>query len=427
MPTVTTKKYLVFIATNSNTYRDSHSRTFKITNANPVFTDFDIADVNTITTALTGDNQKMIKSYSKMKVKIPKSKKATAQKGARITRYVITTGNSSSGDINYSPTADRSYTFNNVRVNTVRVTAYDSRKLETTVSKTFILINYTNPIIENAELSRLNGVETTTELELSGKFNPVNFGEVQNVITTAEYRRRIGSGEWSEWSDINALITYNTENGTFKHGSMNTISGFDFGKEYEVEVRIGDKLRKVTSTAIVNSGKVLLSYDKENHRIGIGTVPFGNEEGIYIADRVFGLEKNILQLAVESNRVLGSSPRTIDNWVENNKTGNKLTTTTTGVRVGAGVSKIKISAYVAYRHLPGSGEITTPYLLLEKNGNLYRRYFYNKVDTTLQSVAMIIPNFIMPVADGDIIGLSVEADSTSRYDSGTYLTVEVIE
>ena len=174
--------------------------------------------------------------------------------------------------------------------------------------------------------------------------------------------------------------------------------------------------------------KDYVQINDEYQSVGIGMIPKQEDNSLTVAGNVYannvGVE--ILQLAIERNEVLGSSSRTVDTWTEDAKIGNKLTATSTGVIIGGGVSMIKVSAYVAYRHLPSS-EITTPCLLLEKNGNLYRRYSYNKVDASLQSVAMIIPRVIMPATEGDVIGLSVEADSTSRYDGGTYLTVEVIE
>ena len=60
-----------------------------INNANPIFTDFDFADINPITTAVTSNNQSIVGGVSTLQITIPTTKKATALKGASIVSYII--------------------------------------------------------------------------------------------------------------------------------------------------------------------------------------------------------------------------------------------------------------------------------------------------------------------------------------------------
>ena len=60
-----------------------------VKNSNPIFSDFDYADENTSIQKILGDTHSMLQYYSNMVIRIPLSKKATAQNGASIAKYIV--------------------------------------------------------------------------------------------------------------------------------------------------------------------------------------------------------------------------------------------------------------------------------------------------------------------------------------------------
>ena len=107
-----------------------------ITNANPIFTDFNYQDINPITSALSNN---VILDYSTLKVSIPTNKKAIAQKGASMVSYSV-----EDVSLPYSSTQEV-YTdpgLPNYNKNTLTVTAYDTRQNSTPVVKNLNVVNY---------------------------------------------------------------------------------------------------------------------------------------------------------------------------------------------------------------------------------------------------------------------------------------------
>lgn len=355
----------------------SFKKTLMVKDANPVFKDFDFKDISACK-ELTGDEHVMISGHSKIEVTVPEDKKAIAQKHATITRYIITLGNQSSPYITNSPIT---WTFSNVITNNVQVTVYDSRELSTTIIKNFNLIQYKSPIITEIQVSRKDGISQKAMLNIKGKYTNVNFGAVENKILLVEYRYKESDREFTEWSNITTTVAYDTKTGEFHESSMNEFGDFPFGIEFDVEIRVQDMLGvKDIATAKINSGKPLIVYDKEYQRIGVGIVPWKEEEGVYFHDKIYSRyidnknieqdariknieesikPKNIVLSAFNSNLIFRDSYIDIDKWVEYEKIGDKLTVTPEGIKIGAGVSLVRIDIRISYRHL-GSNAKSTP-------------------------------------------------------------------
>ena len=80
------------IGGTTENYWSYWDRTMTIVNGNPTFDNFNFADVNEKTIALTGSNTSIIKGYSNVKVAIPSSMKATANKEATLSKYRVSIG-----------------------------------------------------------------------------------------------------------------------------------------------------------------------------------------------------------------------------------------------------------------------------------------------------------------------------------------------
>lgn len=210
-----------------------------ITDADPIFTDFNYEDVNVITTNLTGNNQTVIGAFSTVKVTIPT--KAIAQKGARIVSYLI-------GDISVQESdGEISLELPNYNSDTIVVSAIDSRTKSTTVTKKIQDFKVYEPIeVEetNATIERNNGSEEGTIINFSGTFWNGNFGVVDNSLKISyKYREAGSTSEYTPGvTNIVPDISEKNFSVTDKYILGDTNEGFNTGDSFEIVVIIEDEL-----------------------------------------------------------------------------------------------------------------------------------------------------------------------------------------
>lgn len=271
--------YVLTTTQNGVSYSiDSSVYNMYVTNANPIFSNYTYQDTNSITIALTGNNQILINGQSNVKTTITVPNRALPQKSATMINYNTIIG---SGQIsaNYSSSNTVEMTINSVTSGSIMVNAIDSRGNVTGVPKTATLLPYTNVLIQSMELLRENGVSTTARITGKGTYINQNFGAQTNTITSIQYRKKEkSSSTWGSWVNITNLFVIS--NGNFQNVSVaNTISGFTFGTEYDVEIRATDRLTSVTYATELNSGEIIMAKNKTKKIVGIGKIPDNNLPG----------------------------------------------------------------------------------------------------------------------------------------------------
>lgn len=248
----------------------------RILNADPIFTDFDYADSNSITNSLTNSAQDIILGYSALKVTIPTSKKAVGQKYATMQSYIIDTV-----PINYSEN-EINLEIPNYNSNKIIVSAIDSRQKQTNVEKQLNIINY-NPVEVNTtevEIERTNGSEEETKISFSGTFWNGNFGKTTNSLTIS-YKYRL-AGSTGDYSTGTTTITPTINESSFsvvdKAILGDTDSGFDISQSYEIVFEIKDKLEDLSKceiTCILSAGSNAIDI-KGNKVLKINDILFEN-------------------------------------------------------------------------------------------------------------------------------------------------------
>ena len=180
-------KFVIETVCNGTKYYSTAIRTATLTNANPTFSNFTFQDTNSVTTALTGNNQKLIIGYSNLKTTISTSNKATANKGASMVKYRTENGGLSN-EVNYSSSASVEMNIASAKAGTIVVKAIDSRGNITSVTKTATTISYAEIVIQNMQIVRQNGIGTTADIIGNGTYTNVNFGAQTNSIQSIQYR-----------------------------------------------------------------------------------------------------------------------------------------------------------------------------------------------------------------------------------------------
>lgn len=291
---------------NTNLGYNAVKKTFVIVNSAPTFNYFEFEDINTTTTALTGNNQKIIKNYSNVKVTIPEQNKAIANKGATMLKYMFTCENNQV-DIPYSDSTDVNGTINNVQSGVFTVFAVDSRSRNSNVQALATsTIDYTELIKGNINVVRQTGTSEETVLTLDGQINLVNFGSVTNSIKVAKTRyKQSNSDTWSNYSNITIVVD---NNGNFSFNDLiqgDTTLGFDEANSYNIEVVISDELSTITYTANLGSAIPNIAL----HKDGVGIMgKYDTTEGGYlqirgkdIFSRLFYQDNDTFEVLTELN------------------------------------------------------------------------------------------------------------------------------
>lgn len=248
-------------------YWDYKDITYSVVNANPIFNNFTYEDTDTSITALTGDNQIIVKGYSDLKVTISTSNKAVAQKGATMDKYRLVVG-SKQIDVDYSDSSDVNLMLSNIDNNVFTVYAIDSRGNSTAKQiSPSTYIDYFEPYITSPipTATRTNGIDSETTLSFSGKFFNDSFGAVNNSLTiTYEYKKT----SESTWTTGTTTITPTINGNNFSFSGLIAgdleANGFDQQYSYNIRLIISDEITSIIYDGIVlGTGKPNLAIHRE--------------------------------------------------------------------------------------------------------------------------------------------------------------------
>lgn len=230
--------------------------TAKVIDSNPIFDMDDVSyeDTNTTITAITENNQHIVRNLSNLKVTVSS---AIAKNSASISKYEITFNNVTKtlttagtvdfGTINLSSNANLS------------VKVIDSRGNVTSVSKEITIFDWELPIaIITAK--RLNNYEDETDLKVDVTISSVNS---KNSIQSLKYRyKKSSETDYSNYNDIpnNEKIVV----------SIDKLYVWDF------QVQIKDKFGTKTYNFQVPKGMPILMIDTNLIAVGINCFPKNN-------------------------------------------------------------------------------------------------------------------------------------------------------
>ena len=247
-------------------------------NCKPTFNDF---EYSTNYDDLTGDTETIINGKTNTTITISSANKAVGKNSATILRYSLECG-SSKNLITYSA-SDVSGLLQNCNSDIIRVTAIDSRGLETTVTKTVPNFkNYYIPTFASTSVERKDGIEDIVNLDAEMNFWNYSFGDENNAIVSLKYRSKEKSAsEYGEWYNVRL------ESLVIDREKVNIVDyliytdgiddGFTVGVAYDVQLEITDKLSSSVSNAFtLVDGTVALSILKDSngdYHIGINGMP----------------------------------------------------------------------------------------------------------------------------------------------------------
>ena len=220
-----------------------------------------VKDINDTTKALTGDENKLIKYYSKAQFSITSSPKNSATTKSINVKYNGTTYTGGSGN---SWTGN----FSNITSGSYDCSVTDTRGFttSTTVSKT--LINYVKLTCAMTVSNPTASGECT--LTIKGNYFNGSFGATSNTLTV-QYKKDSGS-----WTNATATKSGNTYTATVK------LTGLDYTQAYTFQARAVDKLATATTDAKKVKSTPIFDWGSDDFHFHVPVTVNGNSKAIKI-------------------------------------------------------------------------------------------------------------------------------------------------
>ena len=191
-----------------------------------------VTDINNATVALTGNSAKMVRGQSNMYCNLT----AVGDKGATITSYEITNGNSKVTTANT--------TFMKATNNVFTFKATDSRGLSSTQTVTVDMIRYVNLTCnQQVTIVTENDNSTQARIEVNGSYYNGSFGAAENFLRIY-VRYAENGGAMGNWQEVTALLPQ-LSGDTYTLGF--NVSGLDASGTYEFQCRAVDAVGEVVS------------------------------------------------------------------------------------------------------------------------------------------------------------------------------------
>lgn len=267
---------------SGNTFYSNYAVTFSVVNANPTISSITYQDTNSTITAITGNNQWIVRNKSTLRITLNTVK---ALKGATLSSATVNiNGNvqSFSGISGSSiASASRNYGTLNVSSNiNAIITLTDSRGFVSTYTKQIIVLNYESPY-SSITLARKNNFYTATDLTVNCTYSSLNG---TNAITIQYQSKKVTDANYGALT----TISNNTE----------TTIQLDNTYQWNVRVVTTDSLgTSVSYVLFVDKGIPIVFFDKNKKSVGINCFPV-NDDSL----EVNGLVVNGVVLATNSQQ-----------------------------------------------------------------------------------------------------------------------------
>lgn len=256
--TSNSRKVQFFIKTviGGNTFHSNIEKTLSIINGNPTFTSSNISykDNNSVTTAVTENNQYLVQNLSLLLVTITS---ATALKGASISKYESTINGvkktiTSAGNIDYG-------VINSGSNLTLSVKVTDSRGNTTTATKTVTFLAWSLPTAL-ISLKRKNNYENETYLKVDGSISSVNS---KNTMTIQYQYKKTTETSYS------SLVTLSD--------NVQVTMTKDKESAWDFKIIIKDKFGTTTYNTVLPKGRFILFVDTKKLSVGVNCFPTKTE------------------------------------------------------------------------------------------------------------------------------------------------------
>lgn len=256
----------------------------------PIIDSFTVSDINTKTTSLTGNAQRVIVGYSNVKANYI----VHAQRGNTIKKVELINGAKSVS----STSSNSNLTINAIEDNVITLQVTDSKDYVTTQSIVMTKVNYTELTNVSEAIKEASASESII-LNINGLVFGGSFGSLNNVVS-AKYRYKKSIDQsFSDWINVSLSISDN------KYNQQVSVSDIDYTSAYVVEVSVSDKLDTKIQIITVPKGTPAIAFDDEI--VALYGRLFVNDDEVILNKIKFIQQGNIEQGSSESIHLDGNT------------------------------------------------------------------------------------------------------------------------
>lgn len=250
-------------------------------------------------------------------------------------------------------------------------------------------------------------------------FFPISYQPYEQISLTEAFSLvKESSGTWSNWTSISDNVP--------------TTVQLDNNYAWEVQVRVSDKLGSTTYNITVPRGMPIVFFDRLLSSVGFNCFPTG--ENTVEVNGVNVMRSTMTRYLTTNLSNLSTTQYTRINLSGTNSYGNQLIATADGgIKIGAGVSKVKVSGRILF----STSVVGSQYLRICKNNpstsaNLLAWVSDTNTSTSATFRSINATEALVNVQEGDVIYLYYYAAASSStiygqtYGNQTSLTVETV-
>lgn len=269
---------------SGNTFYSNKAVTFSVVNANPTIESISYQDVNSSITAITGNNQWIVRNKSTLQITLSNLK---ALKGATLSSATVNINGviQSFSGISGSSLSSVNLNFGLINVSSninATIILTDSRGFSSEYTKEITVLNYETPYA-TLTLARKNNFYTQCDLLVDCTYSSLNN---TNSITIQWQSKKVSD------SNYGALTTI--------QNNVQTTINLDNAYQWNVRVVITDSLgSSVNYVLFVDKGIPIVFFDKDKNSVGINCFPV-NDESLEVGGMVVNgviLAENTLETA----------------------------------------------------------------------------------------------------------------------------------
>lgn len=367
-------------------------------------------DTNSTVTAITGNNQLIVQNQSTVQFT---ATGLTALADATISSCTVNVnGNNYSLTVSGNTATGGNVTIDSVTDINVIFTVTDSRGNSATKELSVTMLDWTLPTaIITAQ--RQSNYYSETDVTVNADYSSV---DNKNSVTIQCSYKKTSDISYSAYTTLQDDVT-----------STLTLDNL---YEWNVQVLVSDRFGSTTYFLTVPLGMPIIYFDRLKSSVGINCFPQDNKSLELNGNNLVKSVMTAYLNAAITNLVVNTY--TIVPLNGSISTGNKLTLTSNGgIKIGAGVSFVKMSAILGYNQVQTDASRHIRIMKNSYTNNNTLAWAYNYM-LTGDSQTIVIPPMLAPVSEGDILYLwyytanSNDNIGGNSYGQQTSLTVETI-
>ena len=215
---------------------------------NPIINGCTLVSTDSTTVNLVGSNR-MIRYISTVKATVNAS--TAHNDGSTISSIKVNGSTATNGVVSFANASTYSY----------EVVVTDSRGYSSKNTYTITWTDYI-PLTLNATVTRNQPTDGKINININGNYFNSSFRKsddtyVNNTLSV-QYRTRLSGGTWTSWKNLTFVKSGNSYSVSYQE------SGYDYTKQYEMQIWAGDQVSSQTMTGInISKGKPTFSWGED--------------------------------------------------------------------------------------------------------------------------------------------------------------------